>query len=92
MIRVKLYATLRDIAGARHLDVHFEPGGTAHELMQAIAQVSPSLGEKLLDSDGLPTGFAHIFIDGRNVMWLEDMDTVVEDGNEIDLIPPVAGG
>ena len=92
MIRVKLYATLRDVAGAKHLDVPFEVGGTARELMQAIAQASPSLGEKLFDADGRPTGFAHIFVDGRNVMWLKDMDTVVEDGNEIDLIPPVAGG
>lgn len=92
MIAVKLYATLRDIAGAKKLDVPFNYGGTARELMQAIAQASPSLGEKLLDGEGKPTGFAHIFVDGRNVMWLEDMDTVVESGSDVDLIPPVAGG
>lgn len=92
MISVKLYATLRDVVGAKQLDVPFEAGGTARELMQAIAQTSPPLGEKLLDAKGQPTGYAHIFLDGRNVMWLEDMDTVVKEGNEIHLIPPMAGG
>lgn len=92
MINVKLFATLRDIAGEKAIDVPFEYGGTARDLVAAIEQVNPPLGREILDANGELTGTVHILVHGRNIVWLDDLDTVIEEGQDIDLVPPTAGG
>ncbi len=92
MQTIKLLATLRDLAGARELHVELEPGQSVRHLIQAITEAAPQVGRKILDERGEMTGVVHIFVNGRNIQWLQGLDTVIEDGDEITLIPPVAGG
>lgn len=91
MRTIKLIANLRDIAGAREIDVPFENGGTVRDLIRAIESVCPPLAEKIF-RDGQLTGLVHVFVQGRNVEWLNGLDTVIEDTEDLMLIPPVAGG
>ncbi|GAB4476053.1 MAG: MoaD family protein [Anaerolineae bacterium] len=92
MQTIKLLATLRDLAGARELQVSLEPGQSVRHLVQAVAAAAPRIGEKMLDEQGELTGVVHIFINGRNIQWLQGLDTIIEEGDEITLIPPAAGG
>lgn len=92
MKRIKLFATLRDMVGKRFLDVPFEDGGTVRELIDAIGQADPALKTKMLDKNGELSGVVHVMVDGRNVMWLQGMDTIIRAGDDIALIPPAAGG
>jgi molybdopterin synthase sulfur carrier subunit len=92
MLKVRLYATLRDMAGTKLLEVPFEYGQTARDLVKAIQQASPELGRQIADPDGNLTGVAHLYVHGRNILWLDDLDTVITDAHEVDLFPPVAGG
>lgn len=92
MINVKLFATLRDIAGAKEIDVPFEYGGTARDLVAAIEQANPALGHEILNDEGELSGTVHILVHGRNIVWLDNLDTVIEAGQDIDLVPPTAGG
>ncbi len=92
MTTVKLYANLREIAGGKRIDVPFEHGGTVRDLLAALQQAHPELAGQIVGPDGELTGLAHVFVDGRNVIWLENQDTVIKPGASIDLIPPVAGG
>ncbi len=91
MKRLKLFATLRDLVGAPAITVPFEEG-TVRELVQAIHAEHPVLAEKILDGDGQLTGLVHIFVEGRNIEWLQGLDTRIKPGDELFLIPPVAGG
>ena len=92
MRTITLFATLRDFVGAKEITVPFESGGTARDLIRAIQQANPALGDKIADRDGQLTGLVHIFVDGRNIEWLQGLDTVIRDQNELFMIPPVAGG
>lgn len=92
MKTLKLVATLRDIVGARELTVPFEGGQTVRELIQSIAEVSPALGDEIITGDGELTGTVHILVHGRNIVWLEGLDTTVREEDAIVLIPPAAGG
>ncbi|HLV43416.1 MAG TPA: ubiquitin-like small modifier protein 1 [Aggregatilineales bacterium] len=91
MLKITLYATLREIAGGKTLHIPFE-GGTVRDFVAALAAEHPAIAEKLVDGAGQLTGEVHVFVQGRNVVWLDGLDTVIADGDEIDLIPPVAGG
>jgi MoaD family protein len=92
MRTIKLFATLRDFVGAKEITVPFESGGTARDLIGAIRQVNPALGDKIADTDGQLSGLVHIFVEGRNIEWLQGLDTVIADTDEVFMIPPVAGG
>jgi molybdopterin synthase sulfur carrier subunit len=91
MRTIKLLATLRDLTGAKEITVPFD-GGTVRELLHAVQQVSPELGAKILDQDGQLSGLVHVFVRGRNINWLQGLDTIIDESDELMLIPPVGGG
>lgn len=93
MATIKLFATLRDIAGGiKTLDVPLDNVETARDLALAISGASPPLGKELLDAHGELTGRVHILVNGRNIEWLDGLDTPVNSGDLLVLIPPAAGG
>ena len=92
MITVKLLASLRKLAGGRELIVPLKPGGTVGDLFQAIGEVNPEIRAKVIDEDGELTGIVQVLLDGRNVLWLDGLDTIIDPEQTVTLIPPVAGG
>jgi len=89
---IKLFATLRDIANTKELLVPFTPGQTVRQLTQDIATACPPLGEKMLTPDGELSGLVHILVHGRNVQWLQGLETTIQADDLLTLIPPSAGG
>jgi sulfur-carrier protein len=89
---VKLFATLRTMAGTKKLQVPFEDGGTVRDLVAAIGAVHPEIAAKLLDESGALSQVVHIYVHGRNVEWLDGLDTVINEGDDVLLVPPAAGG
>lgn len=92
MVTVTLYATLREVGGGKYVDVPFERGGTVRDFVEALNQSHPELAELIVNGNGELSGEVHVFVQGRNVVWLDDLNTVIGDDDAIDLIPPVAGG
>ena len=93
MKTLKLFATLRDIAGKKEIDVPFEDGQTVRQLIATISELYPDLGDQIIDSTGELTGLVHILVHGRHVHWMEDgLDTAIRERDQIVLLPPAAGG
>ncbi len=90
--RLRLYSTLRDAVGAKELVIPFEGVHTVRDMIQVISNINPLLGAKIVDQDGTLTGLVHILVHGRNIIWLQGLDTVVSDNDEVVMIPPKAGG
>jgi sulfur-carrier protein len=92
MKTINLLATLRDIAGSKSITVPFDDGQTVHELLQAINDLNYELGAQIATEDGELTGLVHILIHGRNIMWLQGLDTTINQQDIVTLLPPSAGG
>lgn len=91
-MRVRVYATLRSIAGGRDVDVALSPGATVRDLVLHLAGRWPEM-EEILVADGEVSRRVHVFVDGRSARHLPDgADTVLEGGQEIDVAPAAAGG
>ncbi len=94
-MQVNFYATLRPIVGGKTADVPFEPaeaGGLVRDLMIAIVSRWPDLREHIYDETGGLSRQVAIYVDGRNVRWLQGEDTVLKAHQKISIFPPVAGG
>lgn len=88
MPRVNLYATLRDLTGEKSLNVS---GGTVKEVIEALAARWPVIKAELLEGDEVADGYS-VFINGRDVRYLEGLQSPVAEDDVIDIFPPVAGG
>jgi molybdopterin synthase sulfur carrier subunit len=91
-MRIKAYATLRDLLGATFMEVPVEGTATVERVMRRLVADCPPLDKKLWDDEGRPTGYVKILLNGRSVEYLSGMATPVKDDDTIALFPPVGGG
>jgi len=89
---VRLFATLRDIAGQKEITVPFEDGQTVRDFIATIYSLMPELGQEIVDENGELTGLVHVMVHGRNIHWLDGMDTTIKASDQLVLMPPSAGG
>ena len=89
---VKLFATLREMAGANELTVTLEDGATVRHLVDAVGAVCPQIREEALEQDGQLSGAVQIMINGRHVKWLDGLETKIAAKDELILMPLVGGG
>jgi molybdopterin synthase sulfur carrier subunit len=92
-MKVNFYATLRDITGGKEIEIPVEQGITAKDLLDVIIARYPAMKKELLQPDGRLYGHVHLAINGRDVQFLaDDLDTVINPGDEISIFPAVGGG
>ncbi len=51
-----------------------------------------SFKQKVLDSKGRPQSFVNVFVNDKDIRHLKDLDTPLNDGDEVLILPAVAGG
>ena len=65
-------------------------------LNDAFAKISETMGDdfkrKVLNDDGTPRSLINIYINGKNAKFSSGIDTSLSDGDEINILPAVAGG
>lgn len=78
----------------KHTDGESKPtaeGATVREVFGALTATYPELQDKLFEGDQL-RGFLNVYVDDEDIRYLDGLDTKVEDGDEIAIMPAVAGG
>lgn len=67
-------------------------GRTVGEAMQDLVQQYPPLKPHLYNGDGKLRPFVNLFLGENNVKDLAGLDTPLEDGARVLLVPSIAGG
>jgi len=89
-VTVKLPTQLRDAAGgATAAEVQ---GATVGEALEALYAEHGELRERLADGDGGLRRFVNIYLGGEDIRFLDGLDTPLDDGDEVTILPAVAGG
>ena len=95
-MRIRAYATLRDLLGGGKFDMPLDaaPGApaTVGQVMDRLVEAHPALAAKLWADDGHLTGYITILLNGRSIEYLQGMATPVTDEDTLSLFPPVGGG
>ena len=75
------------------MEVDLPPGSTAQQLVDLLVAKHPGLGEVLTDEGGSLHDYLKMFINGREVVYLDDgFGHVLESADRVDIFPPVGGG
>jgi molybdopterin synthase sulfur carrier subunit len=67
-------------------------GATVSEALDALEAQFPGIGERLRDDSGQIRRFVNVFVNGKNVRDLEGGQTSLVPGDELGIIPAMAGG
>ena len=87
---VRIPTPLRSFTGGAD-EVSCE-GATVGELLQQLSERYEGLAERILSDEGGLRPFVNVFLGSEDVRHLEGLDTPVEDGAVLSIIPAVAGG
>jgi len=52
----------------------------------------PGIKERLVDDSGAVRRFVNVYVNEEDIRFLQNQDTVLKDGDEISIIPAIAGG
>jgi molybdopterin synthase sulfur carrier subunit len=67
----------------------------ASTLRDAVGQLAEKNGEfktRLLDDNGELRRFVNVYVNEEDVRFLEKLDTPLKDGDEVSIVPAIAGG
>jgi molybdopterin converting factor small subunit len=62
------------------------------ELLQAMEQRYPGILDRLCDEKGKLRRFLNLYVNSEDIRFLEHQDTLLADGDEVSIVPAVAGG
>ena len=92
-MKVNFYATLRSIVGKKTVEVEPGPRATARDLVDLMIRDYPGLRAELIDDKNEFNHRMKLFINGREAVYLADqMNTVIQPDDKVDIFPPVGGG
>jgi len=66
-------------------------GSTVGEVLKNLAAAHPAVGEQIFEN-GKIRGFVNVFLGDEDIRFLDGDSTPVKEGDEITLIPAIAGG
>ena len=67
-------------------------GGTIGEILQSLDTTYPGLKERICDDQGNVRRFVNVYLNDEDIRFLDEKATTVKDGDEISIVPAIAGG
>ncbi|MCX8089674.1 MAG: MoaD/ThiS family protein [Verrucomicrobiae bacterium] len=67
-------------------------GSTVGEALAELQQRFPGIQERLLDEKGEVRRFVNVYVNEEDIRFLQNQQTPLKDGDEISIIPAIAGG
>ena len=68
---------------------------TAATISDAISELQtryPGIKERLVDESGAVRRFVNVYVNEEDIRFLQNQQTSLKDGDEISIIPAIAGG
>jgi sulfur-carrier protein len=89
MVTVRIPTPLRTLTGGEEkVEV---PGDTVKAALDALEKNHPGMRERLLDDKGVRR-FVNIYVGDEDIRFLDGLETKLKTGDEISIVPAIAGG
>jgi molybdopterin synthase sulfur carrier subunit len=89
-VTVRIPTPLRAVAKG-NADVQAK-GDTIEDVIGDLERQFPGLRERLVDESGELRRFVNIYVNQEDIRFLENKATVLKDGDEVAIVPAIAGG
>jgi molybdopterin synthase sulfur carrier subunit len=89
-VLVRIPTPLQKLAGDK-AEVQAE-GSTLRDVVNSLAQQNEEFKSRLLDESGELRRFVNVYVNEEDVRFLQKLDTPLKDGDEVSIVPAIAGG
>ncbi|MEK6539304.1 MAG: ubiquitin-like small modifier protein 1 [Deltaproteobacteria bacterium] len=89
-VKVRIPTPLRKITNGK--DEVSASGKNIKELIDDIERQYPGLKERICESDGKLRRFVNIYVNDEDIRFKSNIDTELKTGDEVSIIPAIAGG
>ena len=89
-VTVRIPASLRKFAAGQ--DAVAVEGKDVREVLDHLDKNHPGIKAKLCDDSGNVRRFINIYADSEDIRFLDNLNTTVQSGSEVEIIPAIAGG
>jgi molybdopterin synthase sulfur carrier subunit len=89
-VKVKIPTPLRKLT-KNQAEVDAD-GSTIRELVDSLEVQFPGFKERMCDENGDLRRFVNVYVGEEDIRFLEGLDTKIPEGEQVSIIPAVAGG
>jgi molybdopterin synthase sulfur carrier subunit len=89
-VTVRIPTPLRRVTNGQ--DKASVDAGTLDEVIASLESQFPGVKARLCDDSGEIRNFVNIYVNGEDVRFLHGLSTATKAGDEISIVPAVAGG
>jgi sulfur-carrier protein len=90
-MQAKVFANLREICGG--VSVEVQPNGNrVIDVLDSMIAMYPDLYDEIFTESKKLKPFVHVYLNGKNIVHADGLETIVKDTDQFALFPPVAGG
>ncbi len=90
MATVRIPTPLRKLTqGAEEVSA---AGGTVGEVLTDLEKNYPGIKARICDDSGQVRRFVNIFANDEDIRFLDNLETRVAEGDEVSIVPAIAGG
>ena len=89
-IQVRIPTPLRRFTGGA--EEVSASGGTIAALVSDLEQRHPGIKERICDETGKLRRFVNVFVNEEDIRFMQGDQTTIKDGDEVSIIPAIAGG
>jgi len=89
-VRVRVPTPLRRFTAGS--DEVTASGDSVKAVINDLERRHPGIGERLLDEKGELRRFVNVYLNGDDIRFLSQLESKVKDGDDISIVPAIAGG
>ena len=89
-VTVKIPTQLRNVTGG-DAEAAVEEAATVGEVLDGLYERYEGLRDRIAQ-DGDLRRFVNVYVGGEDIRFLDGLETQVDDGEEVTILPAVAGG
>ena len=89
-VNVRIPTPLRKFTGGK--DSVEVSGATIAAVLADLEKNHPGLRERICEADGSVRRFVNLYVNGDDIRFLSNLTSPVKDGDEVSIVPAIAGG
>ncbi|WP_096200567.1 ubiquitin-like small modifier protein 1 [Bacillus sp. FJAT-45350] len=91
-MEIKVFADFRVICGGKFVSLENVEGKPILDVLNQLISRFPDMKEELFTETFEIKPLVHVFINGKNILYLNGLNSIVSESDTVALFPPVAGG
>jgi len=89
-VKVRIPTPLRTMTGG--LDVAEIAGANVGEVLNTLVGKYQGMDKRLFKQPGELNRFVNIYVNDEDIRFLDNLNTPIKDGDEVSIVPAIAGG